>query len=191
MPEHLPAFLRPAEIDALLRLADAPRAWTPGRQGTGYDISSIKDLAPPDAPALAVPSAALAAPALAALSAATAATAALAPSTAASTAAGLPAIARAISHLGTPHEHYWDAYLIRYRDGAYVPPHVDPAQPGRRHRRLNAMLSQAAGGGELRIGGQLIALSPGDAVLFYSDQEVHEVAPVTGTRLLFSVGVWL
>ena len=156
MPEILHAFLLPAEIDALLRLADGPRAWTLGRQGTGYDISSLKGLAPPAAPA-----------------------------------AGLPAIARAISHLGTPHEQYWDAYLIRYRDGAYVPPHVDPAQPGRRHRRLNAMLSQPAGGGDLRIGGQPIALSPGDAVVFYSDQEVHEVAPVTGTRLLFSVGVWL
>jgi len=213
MPEHLPAFLHPAEIDELLQLAAAPRAWTLGRQGTGYDISSIKDLAP-DVPALAASSAA---PALAASSAApalaasSAAPALAAPSTAsalavpsaalaalaapslsppASLAARLPAIARAISHLGTPHEHHWDAYLIRYREGAYVPPHVDPAQPGRRHRRLNAMLSPAAGSGELRIGGQLVALSPGDAVLFYSDQEVHEVAPVTGTRLVFSVGVW-
>ena len=195
MPEHLPAFLHPAEIDELLQLAAAPRAWTLGRQGTGYDISSIKDLAP-DVPALAASSAApaLAAPstasALAVPSAALAALAAPSLSPPASLAARLPAIARAISHLGTPHEHHWDAYLIRYRDGAYVPPHVDPAQPGRRHRRLNAMLSPAAGGGELRIGGQLVALSPGDAVLFYSDQEVHEVAPVTGTRLVFSVGVW-
>jgi len=195
MPEHLPAFLHPAEIDELLQLAAAPRAWTLGRQGTGYDISSIKDLAP-DVPALAASSAApaLAAPstasALAVPSAALAALAAPSLSPPASLAARLPAIARAISHLGTPHEHHWDAYLIRYREGAYVPPHVDPAQPGRRHRRLNAMLSPAAGGGELRIGGQLVALSPGDAVLFYSDQEVHEVAPVTGTRLVFSVGVW-
>jgi len=150
MPDLLRAFLLPAELDELGRLAAAPRTWTPGRQGTGYDISPLKDLAPP-----------------------------------------LPAVARALAHLGTPYEQHWDAYLIRYRDGAYIPPHVDPAQHGRRHRRLNALVMQAAGGGELRIGGQLVALELGDAVVFYPDQEVHEVAPVAGTRLLLSVGALL
>jgi hypothetical protein len=148
MPDLLRAFLSPGELDELGRLALAPRTWTPGRQGTGYDISSLRE-APP------------------------------------------PAVARALAHLGTPHEQSWDAYLIRYRDGAYVPPHLDPAQHGRRHRRLNAMITQATGGGELRIGGAPIALDPGDAVLFYPDHERHEVAPVAGTRLLFSVGAWL
>ena len=165
MPDLLRAFLRPDEIDQLQRLAEAARTWTPGRQGTGYDISSLTDLAPSSLGSRDAPP-----PSLDALP---------------------PAIARALAQLGTPYEQRWDAYLIRYRDGAYVPPHIDPAQHGRRHRRLNAMVVQAAGGGELRIGGALVALEPGDAVVFYPDQEVHEVAPVAGTRLLLSVGALL
>ena len=196
MPQIVPAFLLPTELDELQRLAEAPRAWTPGRQGTGYDISSLKNLAVPPAAAALPPAAAALPPAAASLAAAPTSAPAAPPGGASlapppTPAAPLPAITRALSHLGTPHEQLWDAYLIRYRDGAYVPPHIDPAEPGRRHRRLNAMLSQATGGGALRIGGALVALSPGDAVVFYSDQEVHEVTRVTGTRLLFSVGVWV
>ncbi len=160
MADLLRAFLDPGELGELRRLALAPRTWTPGRQGTGYDISSIKGSAS-SGPARSDRD------------------------------VSPPAVARAFAHLGTPYEQSWDAYLIRYRDGAHIPPHVDPAQHGRRHRRLNALITQATGGGELRIGGALIALDPGDAVLFYPDLEVHEVAPVVGTRLLFSVGAWL
>jgi hypothetical protein len=34
-------------------------------------------------------------------------------------------------------------------------------------------------------------LAVGDAVLFFPDQEVHEVTKVAGSRLLFSVGAWV
>jgi len=100
-------------------------------------------------------------------------------------------IARSLARLGTPFERYWDVYLIRYRDGAFIAPHVDDAQHGKRHRRINAVLVPAERGGELTIDGQRIALASGDAVRFYPDREVHEVTAVVGTRLLFSVGAWI
>jgi len=100
-------------------------------------------------------------------------------------------IARSLALLGTPYQDYWDAYLIRYRDGSYITEHVDDAQHGKRHRRINAVLTPASAGGELRIDGAPIALAVGDAVRFYPDCEVHAVSPVSGTRLLFSVGAWI
>jgi predicted 2-oxoglutarate/Fe(II)-dependent dioxygenase YbiX len=100
-------------------------------------------------------------------------------------------ITRALAQLGTPFEDYWDVYLIRYPDGSHIPEHVDDAQHGKRHRRINAMLASAHSGGELWIDGRRIDLSVGDAVRFYPDREVHAVSPVVGTRLLFSVGAWI
>jgi len=100
-------------------------------------------------------------------------------------------VARALAQLGTPFEDYWDVYFIRYDDGAHIPPHTDAAQHGKRHRRLNAVLTQAPAGGELLIDGVRIDLAVGDAVLFHPDAEVHEVTKVGGPRLLFSVGAWV
>ena len=105
--------------------------------------------------------------------------------------AGHPLVERALAQIGTPYEDYWDAYLIRYLDGAHVPDHVDAAQDGKRHRRLNAVLAQPTAGGELRIGGDLVELAVGDAVLFDPDRQVHRVSPVVGMRLVFSVGAWI
>lgn len=98
---------------------------------------------------------------------------------------------RALAMLGAPFEDYWDVYLIRYQDGAHIPPHVDEAQHGKRHRRINAVLTSAREGGELRVDGVAVPLAVGDAVRFYSDREVHEVTRVRGQRLLFSVGAWI
>lgn len=105
--------------------------------------------------------------------------------------ASSPAVTRALARIGTPHGDFWDVYLIRYLDGAHVPDHVDAAQPGLRHRRLNALITPATAGGELTIAGARVELALGDAVCFYPDEEVHRVEPVTGTRLLLSVGAWL
>ncbi len=102
-----------------------------------------------------------------------------------------PLVARALARIGTPVENRWDVYFIRYRDGSHIPPHVDPAEPGRRHRRINAVLAHAAAGGGLIIDDRTIELRVGDAVLFYPDAEVHRVSAVTGPRLLFSVGAWI
>jgi Rps23 Pro-64 3,4-dihydroxylase Tpa1-like proline 4-hydroxylase len=145
-------FLSPAEITALRERATGGEAWTPGRQGTGYDILPLKQVLPEGPGSL---------------------------------------IARSLAQLGTPFQDYWDVYLIRYRDGAHIAPHVDAAQHGRRHRRINAVLTAATAGGELRIDGARIELAVGDAVRFFPDREVHAVTPVTGTRLLFSVGAWI
>ncbi len=101
------------------------------------------------------------------------------------------AIERALARIGTPYEDCWDVYLICYGNGSYIPLHTDDAQHGRRHRRLNALLERATAGGELTIAGARIDLAIGDAVLFEPDREVHEVAHVVGSRLLFSVGAWV
>ena len=101
-----------------------------------------------------------------------------------------PAVLRARTVL-VPHEDLWDVYVIRYLDGAHVPDHVDAAEAGKRHLRINAILGAPKSGGELRIGGVLVELSIGDAVLFEPDREVHHVTPVVGTRVVFSVGAWI
>jgi predicted 2-oxoglutarate/Fe(II)-dependent dioxygenase YbiX len=148
----LPGFLSPPEIAELRERAAGADGWTPGRQGSGYDILPLKQVLPAGPDSL---------------------------------------IGRSLALLGTPHQDYWDVYLIRYRDGSYIAEHVDDAQHGKRHRRINAVLTPASAGGELRIDGAPIALSVGDAVRFYPDREIHAVSPVTGTRLLFSVGAWI
>ncbi|MDX2087166.1 MAG: 2OG-Fe(II) oxygenase [Kofleriaceae bacterium] len=105
---------------------------------------------------------------------------------------GHPYVARALALIGTPFEDYWDVYFIRYQPGAHIPPHIDAAQHGRRHRRLNAVLQDdPSGGGILFIDGIKVELGVGDAVLFSPDTEVHEVSRVDQPRLLFSVGAWV
>lgn len=82
----------------------------------------------------------------------------------------------------------WDAYLLRFRQGSYVPPHRDPTSGGR-HLRLNALVRAAAPGtGELRLEGEVFDLAAGDAVRFRSDAITHQVSRVEGERLVFSVG---
>lgn len=151
MADVLPAWLSGDEIRELRDRAEAD-GWTPGRQGSGYDILPLREVLPQAAGSL---------------------------------------VARSLAQLGTPFERYWDVYLIRYRDGSFIAPHVDDAQHGKRHRRINAVVTPADHGGELTIDGRRIELAVGDAVRFYPDREVHAVSPVTGTRLMFSVGAWI
>jgi predicted 2-oxoglutarate/Fe(II)-dependent dioxygenase YbiX len=152
MADVLPVFLSAPEVAELRERGSAADGWTPGRQGTGYEILPLKGVLPAGPGSL---------------------------------------IARALGQLGTPFEDYWDVYLIRYRDGNHIASHVDDAQHGKRHRRINAVLTAADGGGELWIDGRRIELAVGDAVRFYPDRERHAVTPVVGTRLLFSVGAWI
>ena len=149
MPVLIPSFLSAIET-AALRAHATSDGWTAGRQGTGYDILPLRDVA-----------------------------------------AFSSLVARGLEKLGTPFEDCWDTYLIRYQDGSSIPAHTDAAQHGRRHRRINAMLEHAARGGELFVDGAKIELAVGDAVLFFPDQEVHEVTIVSGQRLMFSVGAWV
>jgi predicted 2-oxoglutarate/Fe(II)-dependent dioxygenase YbiX len=152
MADVLPGYLTMREVAELRERAAGAAGWTPGRQGTGYDILPLKAVLPAGPGSL---------------------------------------IARSLAQLGTPFEDYWDVYLIRYCDGTYIAKHVDDAQHGKRHRRINAVLTAADLGGELWIEGAPLELAVGDAVRFYPDREIHEVTRVTGTRLLFSVGAWI
>lgn len=100
-------------------------------------------------------------------------------------------VQRALAMIGPPYEDYWDAYVIRYLDGNFIPDHTDAAQQGRRHRRINAVIALPASGGELAIDDVVVDLAVGDAVVFEPDREIHRVSPVVGTRLVFSVGAWI
>lgn len=97
---------------------------------------------------------------------------------------------------------FWDAYLIRYLDGSYVPPHKDEASIyGMRHNRVNLILQNPTSGGEFLIDGkppldyngeEIPSVIPeGDAYHFWPDEMTHEVTPVVGTRLILSVGAWV
>lgn len=72
--------------------------------------------------------------------------------------------------------------MIRYRDGGFIPEHVDGAQYAKWHRRINAVVTAAHADGELWIDGERIKLG------FFPDREVHAVNSVVGERVLFSVG---
>lgn len=93
---------------------------------------------------------------------------------------------------------HWDAYLIKYTDGTFVPPHKDPAEiSNMRHTRINTLLKRPDSGGEFKLhetphGTYSSAKhQEGDAIIFYPDKLVHEVTKVEGTRLVLSVGAWL
>ena len=101
-------------------------------------------------------------------------------------------VQRAILRLGPYFEDFYDAYLIRYQEGDFIPPHRDEAAFfGKRHHRVNAMVAIAEAGGDLLIDGVRVEFPLGAAVDFFPDEEEHEVTPVTrGRRILFSVGCW-
>ncbi len=101
-------------------------------------------------------------------------------------------VARALARVGYVTDDLYDVYLIRYQQSHFIPKHKDAAgMQGKRHRRLNALVTRAKYGGDLWIDNRRIDLEICDAVLFYPDDEEHEVTAVHGTRLLFSVGAWI
>lgn len=144
-------FLSSHNIEFILRAARADDGWTRGRQGTGYEILSVKD--DPDFSGL---------------------------------------VWRAILQLGPYFEDFCDAYLIRYREGDFVPAHKDQgAIAGKRHHRINTMVALAEEGGHFIVGARAVDFPLGAAVDFFPDEEEHEVTAVTrGTRIVFSVGCW-
>ncbi len=84
---------------------------------------------------------------------------------------------------------HFDIYLIRYRQGAYIPPHCDPVPEGR-HYRINMTLKNAKQGGEFICDQVLWRWRR--VVCFRSDISVHQVSRVEqGLRYVLSVGwVW-
>ena len=97
-------------------------------------------------------------------------------------------ITAARAALGVDSSRGWDAYLLRYRGGAFVPEHRDPTTE-LCHLRLNVLLLEASKGtGVLRLAGQAWEGSAGDGVLFRPDAVPHEVSRVEGERFVLSVG---
>lgn len=82
-----------------------------------------------------------------------------------------------------------DCYILRYRQGAGIPPHRDPAPVGARHYRLNIVVWPARKGGDLSCENYLFRLGP--LKFFRPDLALHSVTPVEeGVRYVFSLG-WL
>ncbi|GGP28005.1 2OG-Fe(II) oxygenase [Silvimonas amylolytica] len=82
----------------------------------------------------------------------------------------------------------FDSYLIRYPDGAYIPPHTDPVQDGR-HYRLNIILKSPQAGGEFVCATPIYATRR--IKLFRPDACEHSVTRVEGgSRYVLSVG-WI
>lgn len=78
---------------------------------------------------------------------------------------------------------YVDSFFIYYTDGDKTEPHMD----GRSGKRINVLLKKPEEG-VLRISDRDVPMEVGDAVVFYPDKELHEVTPVKGERLIWSVG---
>lgn len=80
----------------------------------------------------------------------------------------------------------FDCYLLRFKPGQGVPPHVDQVEDGR-HYRLNLVLRQARAGGEF-VCDKLIYESR-RIKLFRPDIAEHSVSEVTeGSRYVLSIG---
>jgi hypothetical protein len=80
----------------------------------------------------------------------------------------------------------FDVYLLRYPEGAEVPPHRDTVSFGR-HYRLNIILTRPQAGGEFVCAQPLFATNR--IKLFRPDLEEHSVSRVRqGTRYVLSLG---
>jgi hypothetical protein len=99
-----------------------------------------------------------------------------------------------LQHLGVVDRHgAWDSFLLVYPRDSFIPPHRDACPiPGMRHVRMNAILHQPPSGGQFVLGGKIIHLEAGDAILFHPDEDEHEVYPcIGGQRVVLTVGAWV
>ena len=80
----------------------------------------------------------------------------------------------------------FDSYLIRYPEGAAIPPHTDPVQAGR-HYRLNVVLKASPQGGEFVCAEPIFQSARVN--LFRPDVCEHSVTRVVGgSRYVWSLG---
>jgi len=80
----------------------------------------------------------------------------------------------------------FDSYLLRYPEGAEIPPHTDPVQSGR-HYRLNVVLKAPVSGGEFVCATPLFATRR--IKFFRPDACEHSVTRVVGgSRYVLSLG---
>jgi hypothetical protein len=80
----------------------------------------------------------------------------------------------------------FDCYLLRYPQGAVIPPHTDPVTD-KKHYRLNIVVWRATQGGEFICATPIFAT---DRIkLFRPDACEHSVSEVKqGSRYVFSLG---
>lgn len=80
----------------------------------------------------------------------------------------------------------FDCYLLRFKPGAEIAPHVDKVESGR-HFRLNIVLKQAKQGGDFHC--QSTIYRSTRIFLFRPDVAEHRVSKVTsGTLYVLSIG---
>ncbi|MGF2687288.1 2OG-Fe(II) oxygenase [Marinobacter halodurans] len=80
----------------------------------------------------------------------------------------------------------FDVYLLRFREGQGIPPHVDQVNSGE-HYRFNLVLKQPKSGGHFRCSNPIFESSR--IKLFRSDISEHSVTPVKqGSRYVLSIG---
>jgi hypothetical protein len=85
---------------------------------------------------------------------------------------------------------YWpikfDMYLLRFKVGSEIPPHIDPVTSGK-HYRLNIVLKSAIEGGEFICKNPIYETRR--IKLFRPDVSEHRVTRIAkGTRYLLSIG---
>lgn len=81
---------------------------------------------------------------------------------------------------------FFDCYILRFREGAYVPKHRDPVE-NKKHYRLNIILQYAKAGGIFKCSNCII--NWWRIRLFRPDRYKHSVTEVTkGTRYVLSLG---
>lgn len=107
-------------------------------------------------------------------------------------------IQRARQALGTGYQVKSDAWLLYFPPNTYVPWHRDPAPRGKKHIRLNAVVTNPWKGGEFEIINERplssdihqVPLPEGSAVIFSPSLIEHRVTeiPDNDSRLVFSVG---
>jgi hypothetical protein len=76
-------------------------------------------------------------------------------------------------------------------EGGFVHQHRDPSPPGKRHIRMNIMLSKPKRGGYPVVEGKIIKINERDMWCFYPTVMRHESTPVVGNRKRFvlSIGI--
>ena len=80
----------------------------------------------------------------------------------------------------------FDVYLLRFRQGAAVPPHTDPVSE-KKHYRLNLILKRARRGGRFRCAKPIYESRR--IKLFRPDIHEHSVSEIEeGTRYVLSIG---
>ena len=82
----------------------------------------------------------------------------------------------------------FDSYILKYPDGAFIPPHTDPVKTGR-HYRLNIVLKNAPQGGEFICGNPIFESKR--IKFFRPDACEHSLTKVQGgSRYVLSIG-WI